>query len=266
VSDRVEPLRVSVPPLDDARALLGEWGRGAGAIVEGVSAPLDEAERLLKAGRTDVAFVPTLSILRDPDAFSVVPGVAIVGRAYPAPRLHLPAGLAPLAAGQTVTIGLNPRFAQEALLAQVIVKEAYGALPQFLPVPDGMAAPAGVDAYLLAADAPAVGGGVTLDLGQEWFELTTRPMVWALLAGTTGGIEPAEAQLLRDRTLALEGEPDAASIEEPASFTLAAYAHAGLEAWIHHLYYHRALTDLPVIPFVEIVEPGEGEKDDADDQ
>jgi len=252
VISRSEPLRVSVPPIEGVDALVQEWARGVGAVVEGPSVRLDEAEGLLRSGNADLAFIPTLSVLRAPDSFSVVPGVALVGRAYPAPRLHLPAGLSPLAPGQTVTIGLNPRFAQEALLAQIIVKEAYGAQPQFVPVPEGTAAPAGIDAYLLAADSPAAGSGVTLDLGREWFELTTRPMVWALLASLAGGIEPAEAEFLRDRTAQLEGEPDAASVEEPASFTLAAYAHAGLEALVHQLYYHQALQDLPVVPFVEL--------------
>lgn len=260
MNQRSEPLRVSVPPIDAARSLVQEWARGAGGIAEAAAAPLNEAEGLLRAGRTDVAFVPTLSVLRDPSAFAVVPGVALVGRAYPAPRLHLPAGLAPLAPGRTVAIGLNPQYVQEAVLAQVIVKEAYGAQPQFVPVPEGAAAPAGVDAYILAPGSPGAGSGVTLDLGREWFELTTRPMVWALLAAVSNGIAPEEARFLRDRTAELEGEPDPASVEEPSSFTLAAYAHAGLEAWVHHLYYHRALEELPVIPFVDL-----GESSDNDD-
>jgi hypothetical protein len=265
VIDGPARLRLAVPDVPAALALAHQWAGGAAPVLVGQTLALESAEAALRAGATDVAFVPTLAVLRDPDAFTVVPGVALVGRAYPAAQLFLPAGLAPLAPGRPVRIGLDPRFMQEALLAQVVVKEVYGAAPQFVPVPPEGPPPAGLDAYLMAPGAPAGTEGVTLDLGQEWFEMTTRPMVWALLATVAGGVEPDEARFLRDRAAEFAGEEEAPGVEEPTSVTLGAYAHAGLDEWVHQLYYHRALDDMPEVPFM-VLSGGEEEDEDADDE
>jgi len=259
------PLRIAVPDVPAARALAHQWEGGTGAVGTVKLVPLEEADAHLRAGRVDLAFVPTLTVLRSPDDYSVVPGVALSGRAYPAARLHLPTGLAPLAPGNTARLGLDPRFIQEALLIQVLLKELYGAKAQFVPVPSGTGV-IDVDGYLLPPNAPMPDSGITLDLGREWFELTTRPMVWALLAATAGGVESAEAKFLRDGAGELQGEPEVPSAEEPTSVTLAAYAHAGLEAWVHHVFYHQALDDLPLIPFVVIVGDESEEEPDSGDQ
>lgn len=244
-------MRLVVPDLAAARALARRWSGAPGRPVTVWETVLpEEAEAALRAGRADLAFVPTLAVLRDPEAFSVVPGVALVGRAYRPALLHVPAGLDALRPGGELRVGVDPRFAQEALLARVVLQEQYGVNASFAPF-DGTA-PDDLPALLLPPDSPVPERGLTLDLGQEWFELTTRPMVWALLAAVAGGVEPAEASFLRDTAAEQEGEtpttPDAASV------TLGAYAHAGLEAWVHYLYYYRALSDLPAIPFVPIPE------------
>lgn len=263
MSDVRPQLRIAIPDVPAARALAHVWASGVGPVGDVYTSPIEEAEAMLRAGTVDLAFVPALSVLRDPDAYSVIPGVALVGRAYPSSQLHLPAGLAALAARRSPQLGLDPRYTQDALLTQVVLKEGYGVVPQFVPVAPG-ASVADLDGYVLPAEAAAPDHGVTLDLGKEWFELTTRPMVWALLVSTAGGVEPDEAGFLRDRAAELEEEPPEPSIEEPASITLAAYAHAGLDAWIHHLFYHRAIEDLPEIPFVLI--EVDAEEDPAEDE
>lgn len=255
-------MRLAVPDVDAARRLAQHWAGRTGPITASETVALTEAERALRAGRVDLAFVPTLAVLRDPEAFSVVPGVGLVGRSFGPVRLHLRHGFE-----RVGTVGLDPRFAQEALLARVILKEHYGAEPQFVPLPDAAAAPADLDALLLPPGQPAPdeAAGLVLDLGREWFELTTRPMVWALVAAVAGGVEPAEAAYLRDAALDAfpDDDPDGLHTEEPAGVTLAAYAHAGLDAWVHHLYYHGALGDLPEIPFVRLPDEDAGEDDET---
>lgn len=257
MSARASGLRLAVPDLDAARALAEAWGPGLVASVETLSP--EAAEAALRAGQVDLAFVPTLAVLRDPDAFSVVPGVALVGRAYRPARLHLPAGLEPFTPGRTARVGVDPRFTQEALLAQVVLRELYNARPQFVPYQG--APPVGLDGVMLPPEIAIPDEGLTLDLGREWFELTTRPMVWALLAATAGGVEPDEARRLRDAAREHGDDADPYAVEEPAAITLAAYAHAGLDAWVHHLFYHQALQDLPKIPFVEIPEEGDAQEE-----
>lgn len=251
-------LRIGYPDEPVARALVQHWG--AGMAVEPVVVPLEAAEAALRAGHVDLAFLPTLTVLRDPDAFTAVPGIALVGQAHESVRLHLTGGFDALVPGATPRIGLDPRYAQEALLAQVLLKELYNVRPQFVPVAEGVAAE--IDAALLPPGIEPPEVGHSLALGSEWFELTTRPMVWALLVGT-GGANPDEARYLRDAAKDLFEEPDALGTEEPTAVTLGAYAHAGLEAWAEHLFYHQALPDIPAISFVEI-ESDEVEPDDDD--
>lgn len=240
-------MRLIVPDVEAARALARTWAGGASAVTEWGTVPLYEAERRLRAGLADLAFVPALAVLRDPDAFSVVPGVGLVGGA------GVPARLAVFSALDRIRrVGFDPHFAQEALLAQVLLKELYDAQPVFVPL-GGDAVPADLDAELrVGGDAPEA--GYVMDLAHEWFELTTRPFVWALLAAPVGTVEPHEAQRLRDAALELDPERMPGTDPAVGGVTLAAYAHAGLEDWVKHLFYHRALDDMPAIPFVELPE------------
>ncbi len=258
------PLRLLLPDVPAARALAEAWADG-GAVGARQTAPPREAERLLRAGQADLAFVPTLSVLRDPDAFAVVPGVALVGGAGTPVRLEVRSAL-----DAVHRVGFDPRHGQEALLAQVLLRELYDAQPTFVPLDPDAPEPAGLDAVLSVGGAAgdgvgkagdgvgAAGDGVALDLGREWFELTTRPFVWALLAAPAGSLTPDEARRLRDIALEHDGPADAGTDPGVGGVTLAGFAHAGLDEWVNHLFYHRALDAMPEIPFVVIpVENGE---------
>ena len=254
-------MRLAVPDLDVAQALAHAWREGTAPVDGWEVVPLAEAERALRAGLVDLAFLPTLTVLRDPEAFSVVPGVALVGRAVPPVRLRLQGPL-----DRIRRVGIDPRQAQAALLAQVVLKEHYDAEPQFVPLRPDAPVPDDLDALLLAADAPEpADGALELDLGQEWFELTTRPMVWALLAARVGEVEPGEARRLAEAAAA-HRPASTPGIEPPADVTLGAYAHAGLDALVHYLFYAGALPDLPEVPFVVLpADDADAEDDSAHD-
>ncbi len=261
-------MRLVVPDLPAARALAEAWAAG-GAVTGWTTAPLHDGERLVRTGEADLAFAETLAVLRDPDAFAVVPGVALVGGAGAPVRLHVRSAL-----DAVHRVGLDPRFAQEALLAQVVLKELYDAQPTFVPLAPaasagpGSASGTGLDAVLTVGedapgDGPAAGAGeaLVLDLGREWFELTTRPFVWALLAAPAGTLTPDEARLLRDIALGHDAPADAGSTDPgTGGVTLAGWAHNGLDEWVNHLFYHRALEALPEIPFVVVPPEERGER------
>jgi hypothetical protein len=243
-------VRLAVPDVDAATALARTWAEGASAVASWETAPLYGAERLLRAGDADLAFVPTLAVLRNPDDFAVVPGVGLVGSAYGPVMLDVRSGLDSLR-----RIGFDPHYAQEVLLAQVLLKELYQAQPQFVPVQSGAPVPTDLDARLRVGDAAEPAADVlSLDLAREWFELTTRPFVWALLAAPIGTVTADEARLLRDEALLDSPPPDLGTEPSIGGITLAAYAHAGLDEWVNYLFYHRALDALPEIPFVVIPE------------
>ncbi|HLT45813.1 MAG TPA: MqnA/MqnD/SBP family protein [Rubricoccaceae bacterium] len=242
-------MRLAVWPVAPARAL-GAALRGAGPVTEVAEVGPFEAAAAVRGGHADLALVPTLDVLRDPDAFALVPGVGLVGERCPTVRLAV---AAPLDAVRTVAF--DPRYAQEVLLTQLLLREHYGGEPAFVPADP--AAPlaerlAGRDAALVAPEEP-VGEGVTvLDLGQEWAELTLRPMVWGLVAARAGALDAATARALADAVAALPPPDEADAEARHYQLTLDGYALAGLDELVNHLYYHRVLDDLPALPFVEL--------------
>lgn len=247
-------MRLLVPDVEAACALARTWAEGAAPVDAWEVESLQETERALRAGYADLAFVPTLAVLRDPDAFSVVPGVGLVGGAVPPVRLAVHSAL-----DQIRRVGFDPRFAQEALLAQVLLKELYHAQPVFVPL-TGDARPDDLDAELtVGGEAPEA--GYVMDLGREWFEMTTRPFVWALLAAPVGTVEPHEAERLRDAALELDPERTPGTDPGVGGVNLAAYAHAGLEDWVKQLFYHGTLGDMPAIPFVELPDEDDDEEE-----
>jgi predicted solute-binding protein len=256
-------MRLAVWPVDPARALAVALA-GGGPVTEAVEVAPFEAAAALREGHVDLALVPTLDVLRDPGAFALVPGAGLVGERCPTVRLVV-AG--PLDAVRTVAF--DPRYAQEVLLTQLLLREHYGAAPAFAPADP--AAPlearlAGRDAALVPADSPPRPGGepvgeghVVLDLGQEWMELTLRPMVWGLLAASAGTLDAETARALGEAVAAAPAD----ALAPHYQLTLDGYAQAGLDELVNHLYYHRVLDDLPALPFVEIPEGGAEAAPDA---
>jgi predicted solute-binding protein len=225
-------------------------------VTEVVEVAPFEAAAALREGRVDLALVPTLDVLRDPDGLALAPGVGLVGERCPTVRLVVSGAL-----DAVRTVAFDPRYAQEVLLTQLLLREHYGAAPTFAP--SDPAAPlaerlAHHDAALVPADVPAADGAagegpeglVVLDLGQEWTDLTLRPFVWGLVAARAGALDAAAAALAG---AAAAARPTDVTDEEARHYqlTLDGYAQAGLDELVNHLYYHRVLDDLPALPFVE---------------
>jgi predicted solute-binding protein len=251
-------MRLAVWPVDPARSLAAALA-GSGLVTETIGVAPFEAGAALREGRVDLALVPTLDVLRDPEAFALVPGVGLVGERCPTVRLVV-AG--PLDAVRTVAF--DPRYAQEVLLTQLLLREHYGAAPAFVPADPAASLDerlAGRDAALVPVGEAAGAGRVVLDLGQEWTELTLRPMVWGLVAARAGTLDAATARALGEAVAAAPA--DAADDGRHYQRTLDGYAHAGLDELVNHLYYHRVLDDLPALPFVTLPEEGAEAAPDA---
>lgn len=243
------------------------------ATVPGLSltrASRQACEDLLRDGEVDVALVQTLSVLRNTDTFDVYPAVALSSWRYPYARLVLPGGL-----GQPVaSLAFNPEHAQEAFMAGILLKEHYGA--RATPQPHvGLSAeelldiPA--DAILLVGDeAPGLtAGGVTLDLGEEWYELVQYPMVWGLFAvrkdeGTADGYEALKAGIeaaerLRDSWPGEAGIPTAIHdfFREDLRLRLDDLVVAGMTQLREYLFFYGLTPDIPDAPFCTLVDEDE---------
>jgi chorismate dehydratase len=173
---------------------------------------LDVPSRLadrLAAGELDVALIPVIEYFRAGN-YTLVPGISIASRG---PVLSVTLfSRVPWGAVRRVALDAGSRTS--AALTQVLLHRRYGASPEVVPLPmDRQAEDADADAVLLIGDramrACLPGFAHAYDLGQEWFDWTGLPFVyaaWAVRPGADlGGVAEALAEA-KLRGLARSGQ------------------------------------------------------------
>lgn len=170
--------------------------RAAPGMVTGGSAT--EVEVLLRAGKVDIAMIPTHRALMAGDDFDVLPAVGVSTWSNPFTTLGLPAGLD----GKTVLIQCHADAALAALVAKIILKEHYGIIAAVTastdPSPDVSRFSLSTQGHETDADA------MLLDLGQEWYELANYPMVWSVFVMRKGEVEDRHIEYVRDALVELD--------------------------------------------------------------
>lgn len=241
-------MRLAVWPAAPARALARVW-EAAGLVRETVEAEPHEIRARLDAGTVDLALLTALDVLRAHDGLDLVPGVGLVGEAGPRRALVVGSAL-----DQIRTVGFDPRDTQEALVAQLVLRELYNLAPTFALA--DLSAPLTMllgthDAVLAPADAVVPDGAVRLDLGREWTDLTLRPMPWGLVAARAGALPLVAAEALA--AAVAQAEPDDALRPDGVGayqLTLDGYALDGLAELAEYLFATGTLTEIPDLPFV----------------
>ncbi len=161
------------------------WGllrgpqRGAAEVV--LSLPSDCAEQLTK-GSIDVGLVPTAELIRSPFRRITDLGIACLGTI----RSILLITKVPLTHVRILAADAASRTS--VALARIVLRDRYGVEPELISMP------ADLEVMMEHADAAVIIGDPALrldppripyrvvDLGQEWYELTDRPMVFAVWA------------------------------------------------------------------------------------
>lgn len=148
----------------------------------------------LAAGELDVGLVPSAELARLP--VKVIPGLGIacagtIRSILLASKLPLP---------EIRTLACDAASRSSTMLARMILRERYGVEPRVV------VQPADLQAMLQAADAALIIGDPALrldpprlpylikDLGEEWYELTGKPMVFAVWAARRE-LEPVVEEL-----------------------------------------------------------------------
>jgi chorismate dehydratase len=158
---------------------------GLGELIGDAELVLDYPSRLadnLEAGLLDVALIPSIECLRNPD-YEVVSDACVATRgAVLSVKLY-----SRVAPGSICRLALDGGSRTSATLAQVILAERYGVSPQVEVLPlENSVRSTSADAVLLIGDramhAPEEQFPVTWDLGEEWFNWTGLPFVFALWA------------------------------------------------------------------------------------
>ncbi len=126
---------------------------------------------LLGQRQVDVALLP-VTVALAADELDIVPGGAVSSWGYPFARMRLRRDLQ-----QAETLECTSEQGLEAFMSRVILKEHYGR--DITLTSNGTA-----DIKLLtgAASLDQADDPATLDLGQEWYELSQYPMIWGLYA------------------------------------------------------------------------------------
>jgi chorismate dehydratase len=204
---------------------------------------------LLAAGELDVALIPAIEYFRA-GCYSIVPGVAIATRG---PVLSVTL-FSRTPWEQIRRVALDAGSRTSAALTQILLRKRYGVHPEITPLPlDRGAEDVDADAVLLIGDramrACLPGFAHAYDLGQEWYDWTGLPFVyavWAVRAGVDlAGVDAALIEAKR-RGLARAGliaQREAPRLGLDAGFCrryLANILHFDLgpreQAGLHHYY------------------------------
>ena len=225
----------------------------------------------LLRGDVDIACLPTLTVFRDQALVDPLSVAALSSWNFPFARLELNQQL-----GSAIeAVVADPRYAQEILFAQILLKEHYNVRPAIQPVPADKLLTFSGDGSTARLLVNTDGGTDTasptsLDLGQEWFELTHYPMVWGLFAARKGEgvteqvrwlrevVREAEASRADVAAQFLEHEP---FFREHLRLRLDDLATASLTALHDFLYYFNIVEELTPLSFVMA-----GEEADDDDE
>jgi predicted solute-binding protein len=175
------------------------------------------------------------------------------------------------------TVAIDVRITSEIILAKIILEEKYRTDPsrsnlQFIPMmPDIDAMLAKADAALLVNEAPVVynkSGVFTLDLVEEWNDLTDLPYVHGFWVGREEEMTEQEAKALlmaknNGVLLQLQIAQEAAQQRNlplgeitqyfsSFSYDLGEREQESLAEFIQYAYYHTVIGDVPEIRFFDV--------------
>lgn len=198
-----EAVRLGVVSYLNAMPLVHALEEGHGIGV--VGAPPSEIAAWLKDGRIDVGLVPVIELLRQPDLELV--SDACVGALGPVDSVLLLTRTPP---AQVTSCALDPHSRTSQILAQIILRDHYGARARFLECDPAQAWAQGkVDGVLVIGDqalrmVQTVRNATVIDLAAAWKEMTDLPFVFAAWAARPGVLQrcpglPAILEQARDR-------------------------------------------------------------------
>jgi chorismate dehydratase len=202
------PVRVGAVNYLNTKPLIHDLG----ALAPQAALTLDVPSRLadqLADGDLDVALIPVIEYFRA-GTYTIVPDVAIATRG---PVLSVTL-FSKVPWPEIESVALDDGSRTSATLAQILLRKRYGVSPELRPLPlDADAESTDADAVLLIGDramrACLPGFAHAYDLGQEWFDWTGLPFVFAVWAVRAGadlcGVDVALREAKR-RGLAQVGE------------------------------------------------------------
>lgn len=234
----------------------------------------EECAAHLVEDSVDVALLPTMLALQASDAIDVIPSVGLVSWAYPYAKLVWDGGLHDF----PETIAYDRRVAQERIATRIVMHEHYGVNPTFVPydnrTPSELLDTEDDAALLVGPNVPSLQTEpFTMDIGQEWFELSNYPMVWGLYVTKRDQATDEVIEALIESSQAAEDNRDVWVQAQETSQTLNTFyredlrtgldrlAMASLTEFRKYLFYYDVTEDVPDLPMVYLDEDEEEEEE-----
>ena len=217
---------------------------------------------LLRQGDLDAAFLSPIEYAREGSAYRIVPGIAISS--------SVASGAAVLFFRETLhaitTLAVDPAATSEIVLARILLGEQFDACPQIVPTFGSL------NEMLTKADAALVVGNAalspqnekqhTIDLVEEWFEMTGLPYVHGFWCGRENALSKEEIGTLKHAQVKgavslhaiaqkTPGMPPYGVEEYLEHFTydFPDDTQDALMEFLRYAYYHGILPDVPDLEF-----------------
>jgi predicted solute-binding protein len=222
----------------------------------------------LREGSLDLAFLTPIDYARESSLYYIVPGIAVSSRGGDGTvALLFREGLHRLR-----SLAIDPSSASEIILARVILAEQFDLRPAMVPYQGAPGkALANADAVLVVGDTALrmlQEHDNSLDLVEEWEDMTTLPYVHGLWCGRENAADAEDLSLLlrlctegrgkvdalseaaaHDRRLGSLNAPRILEYLEGLSFDGTEEIEQGLREFIRYAYYHGALPDIPDLQY-----------------
>lgn len=165
---------------------------------------------LLHEGAVDLGLIPSIEYLRGPEAYWIVPGLAITSRG-PVASVAMYTRRDPT---DIRTIAMDTSSRTSVALVTVILSRVFGVRPRPTPSsPDLDQMLAGADAALIIGDNALLldhqsAGATKVDLGEVWTGSTGLPFVYAFWTGREGAVTAADVGAMQQALAEGERRPD----------------------------------------------------------
>jgi chorismate dehydratase len=232
------------------------------------NSPMESGKSLLN-GEVDIAVIPVTTFAKTKESWKIIPHVSLSTRnTCKSVKLFFKKGLQDLK-----KIAVDSRADSEAALLQILMQEKFNMTPEYITMKPNLKHMLGFSdaALLIGNDAlhEQETNKSSFDLGEEWYDLTGLPMVFAFWAGRqmTADIEDVR-NIINAVNLGINNlEQIAKEFAEHSVFSWALYhdyltknvnykfteeEHAGLIEFYNYAFYYGLIEFIPDIMFFEI--------------
>jgi len=151
----------------------------------------------LREGEIEIGLIPAVEYARRKEIWNIVPGLAIsAAGALKNVQLYFKKGLKEIS-----SVAIDKNATQEEILLKILMREKYTMSPDYIRMQPEL------DAMLLKADAALLVGDAALkyhssnrnrlDLGEEWYDMTSLPYVLSFWAGRQFTIRTADVASIK---------------------------------------------------------------------